>query len=58
MVDKNTDLGYTFVEINETNGIKIESGEYSNVIVRINSADVKEDGEDAVLSFEIGRAHV
>ena len=52
MVDKNTNLGYTFVEVNETNGIKIESGEYSGVIVRIDSADVKEDGEHAVLSFD------
>lgn len=52
MVDKITNEEYNYVEVNETNGIKIESGEFKDVIVVINSANIQEDGEDAVLQFD------
>ena len=49
MIDKIVNEEYTFIEVNGQNGIKIDSGEFEGVIVRIDSASIQD---------EIGRAHV
>lgn len=58
MVDEIKTVEYTIVEVNEQHGIKIDSGEFENVIVRIDQLQVIDDGSDdpetgqAVLNFE------
>ena len=56
MIDKIVNEEYTFIEVNGQNGIKIDSGEFEGVIVRIDSASIQDDEsgqvDGAVLSFD------
>ena len=56
MFDERTVVEYNFIEVNGQNGLKIESGEFQNVIVTLDQLSVQDDGTDnpdgsAVLSF-------
>lgn len=56
MVDEREVVEYNFIEVNGQNGLKLESGEFSGVIVTLSELSVQDDGTDnpdgsAVLSF-------
>ena len=56
MVDEREIARYNFIEVNGQNGLKLESGEFEGLIVRLSDLSVQDDGTDnpdgsAVLSF-------
>ncbi len=56
MVDETQIVEYNFIEVNGTTGIKLNSGEFQDVIVTVSQVSVQDDGTDdpdgnAVLSF-------
>lgn len=56
MIDGRQLVEYNFIEVNGATGIKLNSGEYQDVILTLSEVSVQDDGTDnpdssAVLSF-------